>query len=422
MRRSWTRSFTFEVSGSLGTQVATAVLLFVQTILIARVLGPEGNGVVVIAILVPQLLAHLLSGGLSESAVYFGAGRIDLPVVTRATTTLVLLTVALAAVLVGGLLASGTLKPMLGDVPMTAPALALVGFPLLLSGSHATGLLRGLDRIRRANLARMTQAVVTFLLVVAALTVPPHPTAVPVVAAWVAGWTISLGLQAGWLRAEGASFLPSWDRPTMRRLFSYGLRGHVGNVMQFANYRLDLFLVNAILDTGAAGIYAVAVRFVEILWFLPNAIGFVIMPKAARAPEGSLDRFTPRVFRVTLAVLGGGGILMALSVAPLVQTLFGSEFSDASRAALVLLPGAILLGATKVLTHEMTGRGYPERNSVIAAVGLVATVVLDLLLIPRHGIVGAAAASTAAYATVGILAILVHRQLRVQAAARGILG
>jgi O-antigen/teichoic acid export membrane protein len=90
---------------------------------------------------------------------------------------------------------------------------------------------------------------------------------------------------------------------------------------------------------------------------------------------------------------------------PVIDFVFSSAFSDAYIPLLVLLPGVVLLGGSKVLTNEIAGRGYPHYNSLNAALALVVTVVLDLVLIPRYGVLGAALASSAAYTLILFTAI-----------------
>ena len=54
---------------------------------------------------------------------------------------------------------------------------------------------------------------------------------------------------------------------------------------------------------------------------------------------------------------------------------------------------------SSVVTAFLYADGRPGLNSVAAGAGVVVTVVLDLVLIPRLGVRGAAIASTAAYLT-----------------------
>jgi Na+-driven multidrug efflux pump len=50
-----------------------------------------------------------------------------------------------------------------------------------------------------------------------------------------------------------------------------------------------------------------------------------------------------------------------------------------------------------VASGFLYGRGRPGLNSLALALGLVVTTVLDVLLIPKFGAIGAAYASTVAY-------------------------
>jgi O-antigen/teichoic acid export membrane protein len=121
-----------------------------------------------------------------------------------------------------------------------------------------------------------------------------------------------------------------------------------------------------------------------------------------------MNRFTPRVFRTTLLLTALGAVGLALVGRPFIEIVYSADFLAAYIPMLVLLPGIVLLGGGKVLTNEVAGRGYPQYNSLASGVSLILTVVLDLMLIPRFGVVGASAASTMAYATIFVLAIVFY--------------
>ena len=57
----------------------------------------------------------------------------------------------------------------------------------------------------------------------------------------------------------------------------------------------------------------------------------------------------------------------------------------------------LLSGASGVASGYLYGRGRPGLNSLGLGLGLVATVALDLALIPPYGALGAAVASSVAY-------------------------
>jgi O-antigen/teichoic acid export membrane protein len=126
-------------------------------------------------------------------------------------------------------------------------------------------------------------------------------------------------------------------------------------------------------------------------------MGFVIFPKATATRPEVMSVFTPKVFWVTLgvSVLGATGLVVLGK--PLIQLIYSLTFINAYLPMLALLPGVVLLGAAKVLTNEIAGRGYPQYNSLSAGTAFILTVVFDLILIPRYGILGAALASSISY-------------------------
>ena len=205
----------------------------------------------------------------------------------------------------------------------------------------------------------------------------------------------------------------------MRATMSFGLRGHIANLFQFFNYRLDMFLVNYFLGPAEVGIYGVAVRVAELLWHLPNAASFVLFPKTAAARVEEINVFTPRVLRYTLGLTTLGAIALALVGPWLIQLVFSAAFSAAYLPMIWLLPGVVLLGGAKILINEMAGRGSPQYNALSAGIGFVATVVLDVLLIPRWGIRGAAWASSISYAMVFAVAFLLYVWVRRRAGPGG---
>ena len=76
----------------------------------------------------------------------------------------------------------------------------------------------------------------------------------------------------------------------------------------------------------------------------------------------------------------------------------------------LLLPGAIALSGSKILANELTARGFPGVNTVVAALGATATILSDLWLIPRYGIGGAAIASSVGYTLTFVLVLAAFRR------------
>jgi len=405
MRKLFTGQFRLQVGTTFVAQILSALFAIINAALVARWLGVEGKGVLSLLLLVPNMLGLFLGGGIGVANVYYtGVRRWDIRTLVQNSMGMTFLATALGVVGVGIAALSGVLPQILPNVPLPLVFVALIAFPINLLSGYLAAILQGLQRIITVNLVTVLQSVVTLVLNILLVVVLNRGLIGALTASILAG-AVNL-VVVGWLLYQvGARFRPTWNPTVMRSTLGYGLRGYVGNVLQFFNYRLDMFIVNYFLGTAGTGIYSVSVALAELLWYLPNAVGFVIFPKAAASKPEVMNRFTPRVFGLTLALTFLAGLGLAGIGRPFIRIVYSEDFLPAYVPLLVLLPGVILMGSAKVLTNEIAGRGYPHYNSINSGLALIVTIGLDLLFIPRYGVLGASIASSIAYTLIFFTAI-----------------
>jgi O-antigen/teichoic acid export membrane protein len=189
-------------------------------------------------------------------------------------------------------------------------------------------------------------------------------------------------------------------------MLSFGSRTHLGRVMTMGNYRLDQWFVGAIAGHRELGLYSVAVAWAEALFYLPTALGMVQRPDLVRASASEAGARTAMVFRAALLLTALLAVGLVIAAPILCVGVFGEDFRGSIDDLRVLAFGAFGIVALKLLGNALIAQGKPMRANAGVAVAFVTTVALDLLLIPSHGGIGAAIASTAAY-TAGGVAILV---------------
>jgi Na+-driven multidrug efflux pump len=95
----------------------------------------------------------------------------------------------------------------------------------------------------------------------------------------------------------------------------------------------------------------------------------------------------------------------------LILVAYGHRFHPAVAPMLVLLPAMWLLGIGIVIQGDLEGRGRPGLSSALAGLATGVTAVLDFVLIPSLGVIGAALAAVAAYSTFGVASVLALRRL-----------
>jgi O-antigen/teichoic acid export membrane protein len=191
-----------------------------------------------------------------------------------------------------------------------------------------------------------------------------------------------------------------------RGTLGFGLKSHIGRVMLLGNYRLDQWILGAIAGAEELGLYSVAVAFAEALFLLPTALSAVQRPELVRASETEAVRRTALVFRYSLVVTLAGALLLVVLAPLFVLTLFGEEFEGSIFQLRILALGAFGIVALKQVGNALTARQLPTRASFGIGFAFVSTIVLDVLLIPPLGAVGAALASSISYTIGGILIVV----------------
>jgi len=92
----------------------------------------------------------------------------------------------------------------------------------------------------------------------------------------------------------------------------------------------------------------------------------------------------------------------------LLPAVFGDAFGASVEPFLWLLPGALGFAATAVFSNALMASTSPGLSSLGPLVSLVVGVALDLVLIPRFGATGAAAAASSAFLAGGAVAVAVY--------------
>jgi O-antigen/teichoic acid export membrane protein len=96
-----------------------------------------------------------------------------------------------------------------------------------------------------------------------------------------------------------------------------------------------------------------------------------------------------------------------LAVVPLLVIgpfIWGPDFGRITELGLILLPGVALLGVGRVLVAAFSGRGAANDALLVGLVSFPLTFVAFLIVIPDHGMTGAAIVSCCSYAASSLLA------------------
>ncbi|MGH9296997.1 MAG: lipopolysaccharide biosynthesis protein [Acidimicrobiales bacterium] len=178
-----------------------------------------------------------------------------------------------------------------------------------------------------------------------------------------------------------------------RAFWGYSAPRAMVGIFQQALQRLDIVLVFLLRGAVAAAVYTAATRFLVMGQMPGGAIVYAMQPQVSRLLGAGRQREAEHVYRTSTAwlvtITWPMYLVVALLARPFLE-LFGHGYLNATSVVVVL--SATMLVATAVgqvdVMLAMTGRSLV--NLLDVSIGLGLNVGLDLLLIPRMGILGAA--------------------------------
>jgi O-antigen/teichoic acid export membrane protein len=385
------------------TQATTSIFTAALTLYLARALGVNGYGTFALALSVAVIAVAVSDLGLSHSVARYAAERRGDPDALREVVAAGL-RLNLVAVLVSGAMlwalagpiADGFGKPALGW-PLRAIAISVIGQGMMLLG------LRVFAAARRVDVS----AVVVFF---ESLSETSASVALVALGAGVSG--AAFGRAAGYAVGGVATVLairrllggrlllrslPSGA--SSRELVRYAAPLIVTNSAYTIYAVIDSILIGALLTTGAVGLFAAPLRLVTFVSYLGQAVTGAVAPRMARTPLREPDAAGLAASLRWLVMLQA--LLLAPIVVwakPIVALLLGEGFHGSAEVLRGMALYIFLIGVSPLITVSVNFLGLAAQRIPIAVLSLGVNVVLDVLLLPAIGVMGAVIGTSTAYA------------------------
>ncbi|MCC6380882.1 MAG: hypothetical protein IT304_00160 [Dehalococcoidia bacterium] len=380
------------------------VIALATVILTSHQLSADDYGVFVLGLTVVGV-ANAVTGGLTAAVAYQVANQRRAPGTALVNGGAVALSLGLVAVLAG--FGGGAL--LAGEAGRVALPVGAAGAAVVLN-SVLAGSFLGREAFVRYNLALVVPPALALSAIAVTFAVLGHRSPEAALAAFAAGQWLALLLLAltsglvprGGLRVE---------RQLVRALVRFALLAGVSSGVSYLNYRADLFVVRHFEGEHGVATYSLAVYIAESVWQVSGSLAL-----AAYARMGALDRpaaaaLTARVMRHTVVLLGVICVVLFAGAGLIESLLFGEKYAGMASALRFILPGVLLYSLAQSFSGFYTyQRGLPYVAALVASVGLVVDLALDLALVPAMGVNGAALASAIAYggAILGALAFFLR--------------
>lgn len=181
----------------------------------------------------------------------------------------------------------------------------------------------------------------------------------------------------------------------------YGAFGWWSALFAFLQLRVDQLMIRQYWDVSNLGVYSIAVMIAELLFLLPVSITGALIGRLYNLPAGDDGRMlTARTIRLSFYIcllLALVGVLGSF----LIPIVYGAPYASATTAMIILLPGILFACIPKIASPWFYAEGKPQIHLYITLAAFITNLVANLLLIPKYGINGAAFASSISYILYG---------------------
>jgi O-antigen/teichoic acid export membrane protein len=164
--------------------------------------------------------------------------------------------------------------------------------------------------------------------------------------------------------------------------------------------RIDQVMLRHLAGEEEAGIYAVAVRLSEAVYFVPAIVVTGLLPfwSAARQRGGrDYEQALQGIFDLQTALALGFALPVTFASGAIVTAVFGPDYAAAGPVLAVHVWAGIFVFQGTARSQAWVFEDWNRLTLVTTVAGAACNVLLNYLWIPRHGAMGAAAATLVAY-------------------------
>lgn len=396
-------NFASKVIETFGVRIfLIAVGLFI-TIIVARMLGPEGRGVFAVATSITMIGVQFGNLGLhAANTFYVAKDESILSTILGNSLFLAFFAVTIAVlILYFFFITFPSFSPVRDNEILF---ISLISIPIALSYLFLSNILIGLHKVREYNTLEIINKIV-ILLATASLFLFAHIAIEYFLLAILAGNVAALLVAKKIYKKSVQKITYSFE--LFKQHIRYGFKAYLAAFFAFMVIRSDILMVDYYLGAKEAGYYSIASSMAEMVYLLPTIIGMLLAPKIIQT-----DGYEAKLHIVKKTAWMTAGMMLlfclisALIAEFMVKLLFGEAFIPSVHPFIWLMPGIILLSINTIFQNYFAAIGMPIVVIYSPFIALIANVTMNNYLISSIGITGASMSSSASYGIMLIISLL----------------
>ncbi len=381
------------------SKVLIIVFGLLLSIITARYIGPEGNGIIASLAVYPSLFMSIGSMGIRQSTTYFLAKGIFKEEQIKTAITQIWLMTTIFSVFVSYVLmyyfstsGSNTLLVVL----------ALLPIPFSLFNTYNSGIFLGKNDINTFNKINWIPSLTTLIGTIIFVIFLQYDVKGAMIAS-VGGHLFMFFVLL--LKNKFLIFFSlEYNWKVIKQMLSLGIVYATALFVINLNYQVDIILLDKLSNAYELGIYIKGAGITQYLWQIPMLFSTIVFARSSISKDGkAFSLKVAQLLRVSSVIIVIISIGLVLFSEIIIVGMYGECFKESISVLNYLLPGVLLLTVFKVMNMDLAGKGKPWIAVKAMLPALFINIGMNVLLIPKFGADGAAISSTVSYGIAGIL-------------------
>lgn len=195
---------------------------------------------------------------------------------------------------------------------------------------------------------------------------------------------------------------------TTKKLTGFGTQMFGANLINMINLQADTVFLGYFLTAADVGYYSAATGLSKFFWVIPQAIQTISYPATSeywgKKNIQGLQKMMDKSMKYTALALMPAGIAIGFFAEEIVTRIYGPGFYNSALPLQILLIGTVIFGVfCTSIGGSLAGVNRPDLSLKAAGFSATINIILNVLLIPHFGIIGAATATAVSLVTMALI-------------------
>lgn len=222
---------------------------------------------------------------------------------------------------------------------------------------------------------------------------------------------LAIGYYFTYQRKGRNMFNWTFDTTLAKKLITNSWPLIISGIMVSLYMKIDQLMIQNISGTKEAGAYATVASLSEAWNFIPTVIVTTLFPAILNARRDDMERYKKRIQNLydLMVYLSLPAAIVITFTSHLIYKLYTPEFAYAAPVLSVHIWSGVFVFLGAANSQYLIAEGYVKLTFLRTGFGAIVNILLNLFLIPKMGMMGAAIATLVAYACSAFFVLLIPK-------------